>query len=70
MRLSIQVHGDSLIEVASNPIPVFYSTLESPAVILATVTFETDQECAGNEVEITYKASATFKAPGMDTITS
>ncbi|KAI8594688.1 hypothetical protein EDD21DRAFT_449196 [Dissophora ornata] len=63
MRLSIQVHGDSLIDMGTNPLPVFYSTLETPAEVLATVTFETDQECAGREVEITYRASATYKAP-------
>ncbi|KAF8925778.1 hypothetical protein EDD21DRAFT_448962 [Dissophora ornata] len=63
MRLSIQVHGDEFINMDSRPMPVFYSTLECLAVIRATVTLETDEECAGNDVEIIYKACATYKAP-------
>ncbi|KAG0007120.1 hypothetical protein BGZ65_006003 [Modicella reniformis] len=64
MRLSIDVHGHSTIVCESKPLPVFYTTLDSPRVIRATVTLETDRECTGSEVEIIYKASATYKAPG------
>ncbi|KAK3808748.1 MAG: hypothetical protein J3Q66DRAFT_406036 [Benniella sp.] len=64
MRVSIQFHGGSTIACGSDSIvPLFYSTLESPAVIRATATLEVDEECSGDEVEINYKASATYKAP-------
>jgi hypothetical protein len=65
MRVSIQLHGGSTIACGSDSIvPLFYSTLESPAVIRATATLEVDEECSGDEVEINYRAFATYRAPG------
>ncbi|KAI1317732.1 hypothetical protein EDD11_007906 [Mortierella claussenii] len=69
MRLSIQVHGSSFISINGKAVPVFYSTLETPVHIRATVTLETDKECAGHAVEILYKAGATYQAPVRQTFT-
>ncbi|KAF8926673.1 hypothetical protein EDD21DRAFT_90547 [Dissophora ornata] len=63
MRLSIQVHGNEMIDIDSKRLSVFYGTLESPAVIYASVIFETDQGCSANDVEVTYNACASFNAP-------
>ncbi|KAF9348632.1 hypothetical protein BGX26_012978 [Mortierella sp. AD094] len=62
-RVSIRVHNDTSIIVDGKSFPVFYGTLECPAVISAIATLETDHECVGDEFEILYNAAATYKAP-------
>ncbi|KAG0207250.1 hypothetical protein BGX28_001469 [Mortierella sp. GBA30] len=44
-RISIHVHGTEFITHNKESIPLFYSTLETPAAIQATVTFENDKNC-------------------------
>ena len=63
-RISIEVHSDNYITVDNRPMPVFFSNLEAPAVIRATVTFENDQDCHGQDVEINYKAAVFYEVTG------
>ncbi|KAF9347727.1 hypothetical protein BGX26_000807 [Mortierella sp. AD094] len=65
MRFSIQVHNDTFININGKPIPVVYGTLECPALISATVTLETDKECTGDELEVVYRAMASYKTPNL-----
>ncbi|KAK3810519.1 MAG: hypothetical protein JOS17DRAFT_764140 [Linnemannia elongata] len=64
-RISIEVHSDNYITVDNRPIPVFFSNLEVPAVIQATVTFDNDQDCQGQDVEINYKATIVYEVTMM-----
>ncbi|KAG0293845.1 hypothetical protein BGZ96_002229 [Linnemannia gamsii] len=64
-RISIEIHTDNYITINKRPMPVFFSNLESPAVISATVTFETDQDCQGQEVEINYQAAVIYEVTMM-----
>ncbi|KAF9127973.1 hypothetical protein BGW39_005449 [Mortierella sp. 14UC] len=60
-RISIEVHADSFTIFKGRPMPVFFSNLETPAIVSATVTFETDQDCQGQDVEINFRAYACFE---------
>ncbi|KAF9093368.1 hypothetical protein BGX23_003384 [Mortierella sp. AD031] len=52
-RTSIEIHTDNYIKVEDRPMPVYFSNLETPAVIRAT-------DCQGQDVEINYKAVVIF----------
>ncbi|KAF9153995.1 hypothetical protein BG015_002138 [Linnemannia schmuckeri] len=69
-RLSIEVHSDNYTTINNRPMPVFFSNLEAPAVIRATVTFENDQDCQGQDVEINYKAAVVYEATMMTAFNS
>lgn len=60
-RISIEVHSDNYITVDNRSMPVFFSNLEVPAVIQATVTFDNDRDCQGLDVEINYKATIVYE---------
>ncbi|KAF9093367.1 hypothetical protein BGX23_003383 [Mortierella sp. AD031] len=64
-RISIEIHADNYITIENRPMPVFFSNLESPATIRATVTFENDQDCQGQDVEINYNAFAIYECTLM-----
>ncbi|KAF9144418.1 hypothetical protein BGX30_012876 [Mortierella sp. GBA39] len=64
-RISLEVHSDNYIIVDNRPMPVFFSNLEVPAVIRATVTFENDQDCQGQDVEINYNAAVVYEVTMM-----
>ncbi|KAF9912135.1 hypothetical protein EC991_000545 [Linnemannia zychae] len=61
-RISIEIHADKFITVKGQPMPIFFSNLETPAVVNATVTFECDQDCKGKDVEINFRAFSCFEA--------
>lgn len=63
-RISIDIPSDNYITVDNRPMPVFFSNLEVPAVIRATVTFENDQDCQGQDVEINYTAAVVYEVTG------
>lgn len=64
-RISIDIPSDNYITVDNRPMPVFFSNLEVPAVIRATVTFENDQDCQGQDVEINYTAAVVYEVTAM-----
>ncbi|KAF9585374.1 hypothetical protein BGW38_002661 [Lunasporangiospora selenospora] len=56
--LTIHVHSNQTIRTGHKELPLFYGNPETPAIIKATVVFETPSDCAGDEIEITFTAVA------------
>lgn len=48
--------------------PVIYATLEAPALVNASITFECDLDCMGDTLDVTFKAAADVKVNGKSKI--
>ncbi|KAF9928254.1 hypothetical protein FBU30_002521 [Linnemannia zychae] len=64
-RLTVEILSESFISINNRPIPAFFGSLERPAIVCAKVTFENDEDCQGQHVEINYKACAVFEVATM-----
>ncbi|KAG0022133.1 hypothetical protein BGZ82_011109, partial [Podila clonocystis] len=42
----------------SGKIPLVHGSLDNPAEVVATVTFETEEDCTGESVDVTFYATA------------
>ncbi|KAG0080506.1 hypothetical protein BGZ93_002933 [Podila epicladia] len=51
-------HVDTGATFGPDKIPLVHGSLESPAEVVATITFETDEDCPGEFVNVTFYATA------------
>lgn len=61
----LNFHVDTGTTFGSEKIPLVYGSLDNPAEVVATVVFDTDEDCTGDSVDVTFKASAFVRANGM-----
>lgn len=60
----LNFYVDTVTTFGSEKIPLVYGSLDSPAEVVATVTFDTDEDCTGDSVDVTFKAIAFVRANG------
>ncbi|KAG0255805.1 hypothetical protein BG011_004928 [Mortierella polycephala] len=70
--LTIHLETDNVVrgqnqQLSSQSLAIVQGSQELPGYIQATVTFETANECVGDEVEIVFKAVVGSKTPGVAT---
>ncbi|KAF9204945.1 hypothetical protein CPC16_008388 [Podila verticillata] len=58
----LNFYVDTGATFGSEKIPLVYGSLDSPAEVVAAVTFDTDEDCTGDSVDVTFKATAAVRA--------
>lgn len=62
--LKLAFHVDTGATFGSDKVPLVHGSLENPAEVVAIVTFETDEDCSGESVDVTFYATAYVRVNG------
>ncbi|KAF9022246.1 hypothetical protein BGZ52_001127 [Haplosporangium bisporale] len=65
----LNFYVDTGATFGSEKIPLVYGSLDSPAEVVAAVTFDTGEDCTGDSVDVTFKATAAVRANVMPNAT-